>query len=1025
VLILLELTVAWIVVFAYIYIGGETMRDLELPSEKASSREYCEKIDTLINSLESTQRGRFSKLLDTMVGAGMCNAPLCTMASLPQLPVAYKLELENMTCAQFRNSQSEQEFVAQLQSTFLSISESSCVIDITGCSEVSTRQLVDDGRGRRTSATPVRILSVDTILKSASIENFRSTQQACGEAGGDGRDSGEKSFHEAFDSSGSFGALEAGGNSADTSLKVLSFSCKEEVIPEGTPMMVIDANDIGSYPASMFADPSKKEGEPLDGFAALDPLTGKISAIAAPARSASSSTTAKTAIAVAPPPVCAERRRLEGGSGQRAEERHEPEQNMKQERALQEDDDPAYRRKLDAPTDAPTVFPTFVEGYRGLWLDNQKRVANDLGCNAGGWSTGKTMVECAAECEGRGELGKVCYNFAWNSGTGGCYNFGGCATSASPSYYNTDGWQTFYRNANNGGNCPNPCTAVDVNAVTVEFNILNAGDPDRYKFSQGGAGDGWDLIDSFFAYTSQAAGTVQFDILDAGDPHRYKLSTPGALDGWVLQDSFWAFASDPGDGAVQFHILDAGDPHRYKVNREGAGEGWAEVSSFWAYTSGTPTDTPTAAPTDAPTAAPPTDAPTAAPTDAPTTATHDTMLVVDGRKCVGGTTGWKGSGTTIDACRAAVLADWGCAHNFFEFTNTDSNCMCASLAAESTDCSQGSNQQDESVMQIYQINNAPYELVATGQRCGSTTNAWKGSGCTLESCRLAVLGDSGCAHDFFEFAWTDQNCRCASSPAENHDCSQASNRMGDPNVNIYRIETTRAPTAAPTAAPIATPTATPAVTGCTWMQGNGNGTFNSELHIGTANSNSDCYAMVLAQQPTANGVTVYYNDVLEQYICFAEFGMSGTDQTWPAIAEYQTCQFSPSDTALPVVSGSMSSEFAGQGAAICFDGVVADINGVVDGVCHTEHESTPWLQLDLGASFTVTMVRIYNRQDCCQDRLGAHQVWLSESPTEPATKCFDGTAAATNGPFDEACNGAGRYVRILVQVRERSRRCQL
>jgi hypothetical protein len=162
----------------------------------------------------------------------------------------------------------------------------------------------------------------------------------------------------------------------------------------------------------------------------------------------------------------------------------------------------------------------------------------------------------------------------------------------------------------NGGYSPvpTPMSAVDNAGATdstpiptAEFNILNAGDPGLYKFSRDGASEGWELIGSFFAYTSQAEGTVQFNILDAQDPHRYKLSTDGAGEGWSLQDSFWAFASDPGDGvAVQYHILDAQDPHRYKVNKEGAGAGWAEVSSFWAYTTAPASAVPTFSPTETP-----------------------------------------------------------------------------------------------------------------------------------------------------------------------------------------------------------------------------------------------------------------------------------------------------------------------------------------------------------------------------------------------------------------------------------------
>jgi hypothetical protein len=73
-----------------------------------------------------------------------------------------------------------------------------------------------------------------------------------------------------------------------------------------------------------------------------------------------------------------------------------------------------------------------------------------------------------------------------------------------------------------------------------------------------------------------------------------------------------------------------------------------------------------------------------------------------------------------------------------------------------------------------------------------------------------------------------------------------------------------------------------AVQSCTFIQGDGTG--GSEQNIGTATSNADCYAMVLAQQPTANGATVSTDGA---YTCFAEFGMSGNNNA----GAYNTCQF--------------------------------------------------------------------------------------------------------------------------------------
>ena len=104
----------------------------------------------------------------------------------------------------------------------------------------------------------------------------------------------------------------------------------------------------------------------------------------------------------------------------------------------------------------------------------------------------------------------------------------------------------------------------------------------------------------------------------------------------------------------------------------------------------------------------------------------DYELVASGKECQtsGSWKDWKGSGKTLDQCRAEVLADWDCDPTYFEFAN-DANCRCAQEDSDSsTDCSQSSNQNDNSNMKIYRINSAPHELGhgglrgATGMRLG-------------------------------------------------------------------------------------------------------------------------------------------------------------------------------------------------------------------------------------------------------------------------------------------------------------------
>ena len=103
-----------------------------------------------------------------------------------------------------------------------------------------------------------------------------------------------------------------------------------------------------------------------------------------------------------------------------------------------------------------------VEGYTSL---TGGQLANYEGCSAGGWTTGRTLSECAAACT-IGGAGKVCYSFSFNLGTTGCQLKGACDTNYSAGSVNSEGWVTYYRNANNGSNCPDACAATNEAAAT-------------------------------------------------------------------------------------------------------------------------------------------------------------------------------------------------------------------------------------------------------------------------------------------------------------------------------------------------------------------------------------------------------------------------------------------------------------------------------------------------------------------------------------------------------------------------------
>eukprot|EP00937_MAST-01D_sp_MAST-1D-sp2_P004710 g4710.t1 len=93
-------------------------------------------------------------------------------------------------------------------------------------------------------------------------------------------------------------------------------------------------------------------------------------------------------------------------------------------------------------------------------------------------------------------------------------------------------------------------------------------------------------------------------------------------------------------------------------------------------------------------------------------------------------------------------------------------------------------------------------------------------------------------------------------------------------------------------------------------------------------------------------------------------------------------------------------------------------DGILDNSCDSACDDAvisdgkqPWLEMDLGAARAVSSVKIWNREDCCQERVGAHVLELSNDGSA-WTMCFDGSLPASYGPFNEACVGIARYVRL-------------
>ncbi len=103
------------------------------------------------------------------------------------------------------------------------------------------------------------------------------------------------------------------------------------------------------------------------------------------------------------------------------------------------------------------------------------------------------------------------------------------------------------------------------------------------------------------------------------------------------------------------------------------------------------------------------------------------------------------------------------------------------------------------------------------------------------------------------------------------------------------------------------------------------------------------------------------------------------------------------------------------------------VDGNIDGnwgsnsVSHTAGQPQPWWQVDLGASQSIRTIRIWNRTDCCAERLADFYVFVSDNPFSSAAPnstvsqpgvwhyYHKGVAGRTT---DIPVNRNGRYVRV-------------
>ncbi|XP_078542661.1 pentraxin fusion protein-like [Lissotriton helveticus] len=82
---------------------------------------------------------------------------------------------------------------------------------------------------------------------------------------------------------------------------------------------------------------------------------------------------------------------------------------------------------------------------------------------------------------------------------------------------------------------------------------------------------------------------------------------------------------------------------------------------------------------------------------------------------------------------------------------------------------------------------------------------------------------------------------------------------------------------------------------------------------------------------------------------------------------------------------------------------------------HTDKQMAPWWRLDLKKSYNISTIRVFNRNDCCQERLMLAHVRIGDSPNGANPSCGMFTKENIYSPAVFCCNGMeGQYVHILI-----------
>jgi hypothetical protein len=184
------------------------------------------------------------------------------------------------------------------------------------------------------------------------------------------------------------------------------------------------------------------------------------------------------------------------------------------------------------------------------------------------------------------------------------------------------------------------------------------------------------------------------------------------------------------------------------------------------------------------------------------------------------------------------------------------------------------------------------------------------------------------------------------------------------------------------------------------------------FRAGTANYHQSSYPNPSVTLPwNALGRFVRIQLAGFNYLSLAEVQVFGTVVTGPPnLARGKTA--------------TQSSTFAAYPSAVASSAIDGKTDGTfgAGSVTHTYGEANAWWQVDLGSSAAIGSIRIWNRTDCCSDRLSDYWVFVSDlhfaANDTPATlqgRAGTWSSHQTSFPNPSATstvNAVGRYIRV-------------